>query len=193
MRHLVAWLPLLVIPIVAVPPLYLEWERSLLPRLNRPNYDDPNGPWQKPALTKSPSEMQSEHWEVVPGSIEDGNSFRVQQGTRTATVRLACINAPGVHQPLGVKSRDYLRSLLAQANNRVILTIADTDRQGRKVAEVNVPTLNSDEEKFVQYEMVVAGWAYPYEQFSDHCPNWDVVQQGGQEAEQNQLGIWKTP
>ena len=196
MRHLLAWLPLLVIPVVAVPHLshlYLEWERSHLNRLNRPNYDDPNGPWQKPALTKSPSEMQSEYWEVVPGSVEDGNSFRVQQDTRTATVRLACIRAPRVHQLLGVKSRDYLRSLLAQANNQVILSVADTDRQGRKVAEVNVPTLNSDEEKFVQYEMVVAGWAYPYEKFSDHCPNWDAVQQGAEEAEQHQLGVWKTP
>jgi hypothetical protein len=47
---------------------------------------------------------------------------------------------------------------------------------------VNVPTLKSEEEKLIQYEMVVAGWVYPYEKFTDHCPNWDVVQQGGKEA-----------
>jgi hypothetical protein len=103
----------------------------------------------------------------------------VHQRGRVKTIRLACTNAPPLDQPLGMRSRDYLRSLLAQANNHVILTIADTDRQGRKVAEVNVPTLNSEEEELVQYEMVAAGWAYPYEKFSDHCPNWDVVQQGG--------------
>ncbi|MEP0873655.1 hypothetical protein NDA01_28355 [Trichocoleus desertorum AS-A10] len=58
------------------------------------------------------------------------------------------------------------------------------------MAEVNVPTPRSDEEKFVQYEMVAAGWAYPYEKFSDHCPNWDIVQKGVNEAKQNQRGVW---
>ena len=186
MKSLVAWLPLLAIAVVAVP-IYQQWQKA---ELARPDYDDPNAKWKKPALAKSPGEMQSEHWEVVPGSVKDGNTFQVQQRGRVETIRLACINAPPLGQPLGMKSRDYLQSLLAQANNHVILTIADTDRQGRKVAEVNVPTLNSDEEKFVQYEMVVAGWAYPYEQFADHCPNLDVVQQGGNEAKQSQRGVW---
>jgi endonuclease YncB( thermonuclease family) len=126
----------------------------------------------------------------VPGSIQDGNIFQVQQQGRIETVGLACINAPLLGQPLGVKSRDYLRSLLAQADNHVILTTTDTDRQGRKVAEVNVPTPNSDEEKFIQYEMVAAGLAYPYEKFADHCPNWDVVQQGMSEAKQERRGVW---
>lgn len=180
------WLPLLAIAVVAVP-IYQQWQNT---QLARPDYDHPSAPWQKPALAKSPGEMQSEHWEVVPGSVKDGNTFQVQQQGRVETIRLACTNAPPLDQPLGMKSRDYLQSLLAQANNHVILTIADTDRQGRKVAEVNVPTLNSAEEKLVQYEMVVAGWAYPYEQFADHCPNWDVVQQGGNEAKQTQRGVW---
>jgi len=186
MKHLVAWLPLLAIAVVTVP-IYQQWQRS---QLARPDYDNLSADWKKPALAKSPGEMPSEHWNVVPGSVEDGNTFQVQQQSRVETIRLACVNAPPLAQPLGVKSRDYLRSLLAQANNHVILTIADTDRQGRKVAEVNVPTPRSDEEKFVQYEMVAAGWAYPYEKFADHCPNWDVVQQGVIEAKQTQRGVW---
>ncbi|MBD1862331.1 MULTISPECIES: thermonuclease family protein [Trichocoleus] len=186
MKHLVAWLPLLAIAVVTVP-IYQQWQRS---QPSRPHYDNPSTNWKKPALTKSPGEMLSGHWNVVPGSVEDGNTFQVQQQGRVEIIRLACVNAPQLDQPLGVRSRDHLRSLFAQANNHVILTIADTDRQGRKVAEVNVPTPRSDEEKFVQYEMVVAGWAYPYEKFADHCPNWDVVQQGMKEAKQNQRGVW---
>jgi endonuclease YncB( thermonuclease family) len=186
MKHLVAWLPLLAIAVVTVP-IYQQWQRS---QPSRPDYDNPSADWQKPALTKSPGEMPSEHWSVVPGSVEDGNTFQVQQQGRVETIRLACTNAPLTDQPLGVRSRDYLRSLVAQANNHVILTISDTDRQGRKVAEVNIPTPKSDAEKFIQYEMVAAGWAYPYEKFSAHCLNWDVVQQGVNEAKQNQRGVW---
>ena len=167
-------------------PIYQQWQKA---ELARPDYDDPNVSWKKPTLAKSPVEMQSEHWEVVPGSVKDGNTFQVQQQGQVATIRLACISAPPLGQPLGGSSRDYLRSLLAQADNHVILTIADTDRQGRKVAEVNIPTLHSDAEKFVQYEMVAAGWAYPYEKFADHCPNWDVVQQGDHKAKQNHQGV----
>jgi len=114
-------------------PIYQKWQTS---QLARPDYDHPSATWKKPALAKSPGEMQSEHWEVVPGSVKDGNTFQVQQRGRVETIRLACTDAPPLDQPLGLKSRDYLRSLLAQANNHVILTIADTDHQGRKVAEV---------------------------------------------------------
>lgn len=180
-----AWLPLLAIAVVAVP-IYQQWQDY---QLSRPDYDHPSATWKKTALARSLGEMQSEHWEVVPGSVKDGNTFQVQQRGRVETIRLACTNAPLLDQPLGMKSRDYLESLLAQANDQVILTITDTDRQGRKVAEVNVPTLKPEEEKLVQYEMVVAGWAYPYEKFADHCPNWDVVQQGGNEAKQSHQGV----
>lgn len=186
MKHLVAWLPLLAVAVVTVP-IYQQWQRA---QLAQPDYDDPSADWKKPALTRSPDKMQSQHWNVVQESIKDGNSFQVQQQGRVETIRLACTNAPPLDQPLGVKSRDYLRSLFAQANNQVILTIADTDRRGRKVAEVNVPTPRSDAEKFIQYEMVAAGLAYPYEKFSDHCPNWDVVQQGTSEAQQKHRGVW---
>ena len=187
MKSFIAWLPLLAIAAVIAVPIYQQWQQA---QSARPDYDNPNTPWKKPALSKHPSEMQSEHWEVVPGSVQDGNSFQVRQQGRIETVRLACVNAPSPDQPLGVRSRDYLSSLLAQANNRVILTIAETDHQRRKIAEVNVLTQKPGEEKFIQYEMVVAGWAFPYEKFADHCPNWSAVQQGGDEAKQHRRGIW---
>jgi micrococcal nuclease len=186
MKHLVAWFPLITIALAAVP-LHQQWQRS---RLARPDYDDPNAAWLKPALAKSPSQIQSEHWNVVADSVEDGTTFQVQQGGQSETVRLACISAPSVDQPLGAKGRDYLRSLLAQANNHVILSVTETDRRGRKVAEVNIPMKGSEEEKFIQYEMVVAGWATPYEKYADHCPNWEIVQQAGNEAKQQHKGLW---
>jgi endonuclease YncB( thermonuclease family) len=183
MKHLIVWLPMFAISAVTLP-IYQQWQQS------QPNYDNPTADWKKPSLTRSPDKMQSEHWNVVPGSIQDGSTFQVKQQGRIETVRLACTNAPTLDQSLGVRSRDYLRSLLAQADNHVILTTTDSDRQGRKVAEVNVPAPNSDEEKFIQYEMVAAGLAYPYEKFADHCPNWDVVQQGLSEAKQDRRGVW---
>jgi endonuclease YncB( thermonuclease family) len=78
------------IAVVAVP-IYQQWQNS---QLARPDYDHPSATWKKPALARSPSEMQSEHWEVLPGSVKDGNTFQVQQQGRVETIRLACTNAP---------------------------------------------------------------------------------------------------
>ena len=153
------------------------------------DYDNPDTAPPDTQLTKPSSQMQSEYWEVVLDSVHDGDTFRARRNGQEIKVRLACLDAPELQQTLGPSSRDFLRSLLLQSN-QVILTIVDHDRYGRKVAEVFVPTANPDQERFVQYEMVKAGWAYPYEQYANSCPNWDQVQQAGVEAKQKRLGVW---
>jgi len=49
---------------------------------------------------------------------------------------LCGIDAPETKQPLGIEARNYLRSLVAQAKDQVIIIEMDRDRYGRNVAKV---------------------------------------------------------
>jgi len=53
----------------------------------------------------------AEQWQVKPGSVHDGDTLRVVRGDEELKVRLCGIDAPEIRQPLGIESRDYLRSL----------------------------------------------------------------------------------
>lgn len=52
----------------------------------------------------------AEQWQVKPGSIHDGDTLRVVRGNEELKIRLCGIDAPEIKQPLGIESRDYLRS-----------------------------------------------------------------------------------
>ena len=70
------------------------------------------------------------------GSIGDGDTLRVQQGSQRLTIPLACIDAPEMAQrPHGPKAREYLR-LRLPIGRPVTLKIQTTDRYGRTVTKV---------------------------------------------------------
>jgi endonuclease YncB( thermonuclease family) len=52
----------------------------------------------------------AEQWQIKPGSIHDGDTLRVVRGNEELKIRLCGIDAPEIKQPLGIESRDYLRS-----------------------------------------------------------------------------------
>jgi endonuclease YncB( thermonuclease family) len=68
----------------------------------------------KPKLAKPPSQTESLHCEVIGGSVYDGDTFKVQSNDRDPKIRLCGIDAPEIKQPLGIESKDYLRSPLAK-------------------------------------------------------------------------------
>jgi endonuclease YncB( thermonuclease family) len=119
-------------------------------------------------------------WQVI--SVHDGDTMRVRQGEKVERIRMACIDAPELKQPLGKESRDYLKSLVEQ--NRVTLKIVDTDRYGRRVAEVFVGG------KLVQAEQVRSGMAYIYERYLSNCPDAAAVKQAEAIARSNRAGVW---
>ena len=127
-------------------------------------------------------------------NVHDGDTITVKLDWQTVKVRLCGVDAPELNQPFGVQSRDYLRSLLASASNQVILYISDTDRYGRKVAEVFVPDptpQQPEQEKIVNDEMVRAGMAYHYAKYSDRCPNGrSGLVKAETEAQSKHLGVW---
>ena len=70
-------------------------------------------------------------------SIYDGDTLRATCSGIKLKIRLYCIDTPEMQQkPWGSESRDYLRRLTPRV---VSLKIHDTDRYGRKVAEVIDP------------------------------------------------------
>ncbi|WP_019503311.1 thermonuclease family protein [Pleurocapsa sp. PCC 7319] len=50
----------------------------------------------------------AEKWQVKPGSIYDGDTFRVVRGNEELKIRFCGIDAPEKKMPLGVESRDHL-------------------------------------------------------------------------------------
>ena len=150
--------------------------------LHQPNTD-------KPKLAKPPSQTASLRCQVVDGSVYDGDTFRVKCDGREQKIRLCGIDAPEAKQPLGIESRDYLRSLVAKAANKVIVIEMDRDKYGRTVAEVLFD--KPDGELSVQEEMLKAGMAYHYKQYSGNCHNRDVFDTAEQIGRSQKLGVWQ--
>jgi endonuclease YncB( thermonuclease family) len=125
---------------------------------------------------------------LTPGSVYDGDTFRAtcEGETEELKVRLCGIDAPEKAQALGIESRDTLRKMI---RDDVYLTIVDSDRYGRKVAEAFVPTGRGEEEIFINAEMIRRGMAWHYERYSNNCPNQMVFDQMVTEAKQKRLGI----
>ena len=135
-------------------------------------------------------------WELKAKSVYDGDTFRVinSETGEELKIRLACIDAPEKKQDLGIASRDYLRSLLNQNPNKIILAIAEKDRYGRSVAEVFIPNpKNSNEELPVNGMMLKAGMAFYYAQYANSCKdNAQIYEQLEKEAQRSRLGVWKS-
>ena len=121
-------------------------------------------------------------YEVVPESIHDGDrrSVRSPKG-EVLKVRFPCIDAPELKQPLGEESRNHLRSIINNGNNKVKLQPITTDRYGRTVAQL----WNS--RGLVQSQMAIAGMAYGYEQYKKDCPNWSAIQPTQAQAQEAKL------
>ncbi|MEM1392139.1 MAG: thermonuclease family protein [Cyanobacteria bacterium P01_H01_bin.150] len=127
-------------------------------------------------------------WEIVKPAY-DGDTITVKRNGEKLKVRFACIDAPELKQPMGKKSRDYLRSLISSSGGKVGLNVIKSDRYGRSVAEVWINTPKAGIE-LVQSLMVVTGNAYPYEQYKSDCPSWDAVKASQEYAKSNRIGVW---
>jgi endonuclease YncB( thermonuclease family) len=105
-------------------------------------------------------------YEVVSGSIHDGDTLRVRSGTgEILKIRFACVDAPELKQPLGQESRNYLRSMINEAGGKVKVQIVDTDRYGRSVVELWTKS------GLLQSRMAAVGMAFAYDQYSKNCPH----------------------
>ena len=100
-----------------------------------------NGVTEKAIARVLPDDNHAEEWQVKPGSIYDGDGLHVIRENEELKIRFCGIDAPEVKppQPLGIESRDYLRSLIAQGNGTIYVQPIEEDRYGRTVAELWIP------------------------------------------------------
>ena len=64
-------------------------------------------------------------------AFDDGDTFRVTDGSRETEVSLCGVIAPEIEQPIGIEARDRLRQMIARGNGQIILVPVETDPDGR--------------------------------------------------------------
>ncbi|BAZ54077.1 nuclease [Nostoc sp. NIES-4103] len=134
--------------------------------------------------------------------VSDGDTLAVKdsQGNKF-TVRFACMDAPEIPHSnkeknsksasdrnqfsWGVKAQQRVQQLVQQGGDRVKLNITDSDRYGRKVAEIRLK-----DGTFIQQVLLQEGLAKVYRPYLNKCPSKDLVQQAEAEAKQQKLGVW---
>jgi len=184
LKALLNFSPVLAIAIVGL----TIWQKYQRFQVNRPDYEHPSK--QARGLRPNP---KSELAEVL--KVHDGDTITVEQQSQKIKVRLCGIDAPELSQPMGEESRNHLRSLIPM-NQQVTLYVSDTDRYGRKVAEVFIPAPTPEQpeqEKVLNYEMVRSGMAYRYDKYADQCPNGEVLAKAENLAKSQRLGVWSNP
>jgi endonuclease YncB( thermonuclease family) len=138
-----------------------------------------------------PEDNYAEQWRVKPGSIYDGDTLRVIKGTEELKIRFCGIDAPELKQPLGIESRDYLRSLIAKGNGTIYVLPIEEDRYERTVAELWIP-IEPDFEGQIHLNtaMVEAGMAWHYEKYSGNCESAKNLVWAEEIAKDEKLGVW---
>lgn len=185
-RPTVVVFPLVVIAVLA-------WNRATIKNfITGQTLSSPNSSPDKSAdsvPSREPTPLNST-WQVV--STSDGDTIEVRQGIREERIRLCGIDAPEKAQTLGPESRMHLQQLINQAGSEVQLSIIESDRYGRQVAEVSI-VLENGEEKLLQEEQLKAGLAMVYDQYLLRCPNSKAFLEAEDIAKQNSVGVWSDP
>ena len=182
------------VPIVAIASVgFFAWNQYRSTQAtSRPDYENSNAPVQ--AMNPTGVMPQSERWQVV--SVADGDTLTVGSMGKKEKLRLCGIDAPEVAhgkkpgQPFGNEATEKLKALVGGVGNEVIVMPIEKDRYGRTVAEVFVKKPNSQEETFVNGELVAAGMAYHYSRYSDSCANREAIERGEAIAKDKKVGVW---
>lgn len=111
--------------------------------------------------------------------IADGDTLTcLTEQKQTIKVRLHAIDAPEKQQAFGQQAKKHLSDLVY--NKTVTLNIADTDRYGRSVADIQLGSLN------VNQQMVKDGYAWAYQRYGG-----SRYLQDEKAARQAKLGLWR--
>ena len=139
-----------------------------------------------------------EVWQLVPGSIYDGDTLRATKENEELKIRFCGIDAPEKKMPMGIESRDHLRSeamrpglsLAGISNGELLLLPIEQDRYGRTVAEFYVKDSDSTAIN-LNVQMVRDGYAWHYERYSGSCPIRGEFAVAQELAQKDGLGIWQ--
>lgn len=120
--------------------------------------------------------------------VNDGDTIRVNCGGNIEKIRFCGIDAPETRkgktpgQPYGKESMDLVKKLLI--GGKVEVSEIERDRYGRMVGELFVG------DRFINAEIIKAGLAYHYAQYSKNCPNRNQIINAEAIAQRNKVGVW---
>lgn len=134
--------------------------------------------------------------------VSDGDTLVLRGAdNQKFTVRFACVDAPEIPHTnkeknsrrvrdinqfnWGVKAQIRVKELVKQSGDRVQLDIIESDRYGRKLAEVRLKNGT-----FIQQVLLEEGLAKVYRPYLSKCPSKDIIQQAEAQAQQQKLGVW---
>ena len=138
-----------------------------------------------------PTTESSQHYQLVEDGIENGDTFRVTDGTKEVEVQLCGIDAPEKEQPFGRESRNHLAKLINQGNGHIILVETGSRRNGSIIAEAFVPIQDSSEtEIHLNSQMLIDGMAYLEPESSNTCSNGHRFAFVEEQARAKGTGIW---
>ncbi len=114
--------------------------------------------------------------------ISDGDTFTLLEEATKANVkvRLYGIDAPEKRQPYGERAKQFASDLCFRKN--VNLNVVNKDRYGRSVAYIYL-----EDGTNVNYELVKAGMAWHYKQFSKD-PELERLEA---DARKRRVGLWR--
>ncbi len=138
------------------------------------------------------NEPNSIYGRVVPDSVYDGDTIRIvnRDNGEEIKIRFCGIDAPEMKQPGGIEARDYLRSLLPD-NADVVIVPIEPDRYGRLVADIFNDSVQG--ETYINGNMVLNGYAWHYERYSANCSDRQALITAETLAKQNNLGVYADP
>ncbi len=134
--------------------------------------------------------------------VSDGDTLvALDSAGKDIKVRFACVDAPEVAHTNAEKNskaaaqknqfkwgnlaQQRTQQLVKQGGDRVVLTVTDTDRYGRKISEVRLPNGT-----FVQEVLTSEGLAMVYRPYLKNCPSASILEQAEAEAKKNRRGVW---
>ncbi len=134
--------------------------------------------------------------------VSDGDTLAVKDAKgNKVNVRFACVDAPEIPHSRkekqskssqirnqfdwGAKAQERVEQLVKQGGDRVKLNITDSDRYGRKVAEIRLP-----DGTFIQEVLVREGLALVYRPYLNKCPSKDIIEQAETQAKNSRRGVW---
>lgn len=134
--------------------------------------------------------------------VSDGDTLAVQDAKGSKiNVRFACVDAPEIPHSKkekeskssvfrnqfdwGAKAQERVQELVKQGGDRVKLNITDSDRYGRKVAEIRLR-----DGTFIQEVLVREGLALVYRPYLNKCPSRNIIEQAEVQAKNSKRGVW---
>lgn len=155
----------------------------------RPSYEGNNE-----AAIARPIKLSDTAYKICETTkVSDGDTIAVNCNHEKLKLRFCGIDAPESKQPLGKESKALMMKLVE--NKQVMIRPIEKDRYGRTVAEVEVKgdrKLDNGQYEvlFVNAEMVKAGLAYHYSQYSKNCPSRDRIVEAEKFAKDKRIGVW---